>query len=237
MNLNRAIEDWLVSNRQQFHCVHRPFVTLCYAQGWDGSITTRAGESLALSNEESTRLTHQLRSMHDGIMVGIGTVLTDDPQLTVREWSGSSPRPIVLDSQMRIPATARLCGLAGRRCWVLTTRACTDENDEGPEYITLQCDDDGRVNLHEALSMLSNKGIGSLMVEGGANVISAFLKERLADALVLTIAPTMIGGYKAVNDLGFSSQRQLPQISPLHTGRLGDDLIMWGNLRYDDQSP
>lgn len=236
MNLNQEIERWLAGNRQQFDCVARPFVTLCYAQGWDGSITIRAGESLLLSSEESTRLTHQLRSLHDGILIGIGTVLTDDPQLTVREWSGDSPQPIVLDSHRRIPATARLSRPSGRRCWVLTTRSCTNENHEGPEYITLPSDDDGRVNLHEALSVLSNRGIGSLMVEGGADVISAFLKTGLADALVLTIAPTIVGGYKAVNDLGFSSRRQLPRISPLHTGRMGDDLIMWGNLRYDDRA-
>src|SRR5690606_26331964 len=121
------------------------------------------GESLVLSNEESTRLTHQLRSMHDGIMVGIGTVLTDDPQLTVREWSGSSPQPIVLDSHLRIPATARLCKLAGRRCWVLTTNECPVEHDDGPEYIRLQGDGDDRVDLHEAMAVLANKGIGSLM--------------------------------------------------------------------------
>ena len=70
------------------------------------------------------------------------------------------------------------------------------------------------------------------MVEGGANVITAFLKAQLVDALVLTVAPVFAGGYKAVGDMGHLTRAQLPSIAPLHTARLGDDLIMWGNLHY-----
>src|SRR5690606_10285843 len=100
----------------------RPFVTLSYAQSLDGSIAIRSGEPLVLSGPESLCFTHHLRSIHDGILVGIGTVLSDDPQLTVRHCEGESPQPIVLDSQLRIPSTARLCCLPDKRCWVLTTR-------------------------------------------------------------------------------------------------------------------
>ena len=71
-----------------------------------------------------------------------------------------------------------------------------------------------------------------LMVEGGSQVITAFLKAQLADALVLTIAPTLVGGYKGVGNLGLSCKSQLPQICPLQAQMLGDDLIMWGNLHY-----
>ena len=120
MTINQKIEHWLTAHKRNLSQAKRPFVTLSYAQSWDGSITTRSGESLALSGAEATRLTHQLRSIHDGILVGIGTVLTDDPQLTVREWSGPNPQPIVLDSQLRMPVNARLCQHADKNCWVLT---------------------------------------------------------------------------------------------------------------------
>jgi riboflavin-specific deaminase-like protein len=243
MNLNEQIAHWLTSNTQSFNTTgtvsaQRPWITLCYAQSWDGSITTRAGTSLALSGAASTCLTHQLRSMHQGILVGIGTVLTDDPQLTVRLCNGASPQPIVLDSDCRMPATARLGQQAGKRCWVLTTRAAAPVPEQtGPELITVQQDADGRVNLPQALLALRSSNITSLMVEGGAKVISAFLRARLADALVVTVAPALVGGYKAVNELGFTTPQQLPRIAPLHTGRLGEDIIMWGNLQYGAQQP
>ena len=225
MLLNQQIERWLSASRESFNNSERPFVTLSYAQGWDGSITLRTGQPLALSGEESTRLTHHLRSQHDGILVGIGTVLSDDPQLNVRQWSGPTPpgpnpQPIVLDSQLRIPAGARLCHLADKRCWVMTSSSGEGLVDSSLEIITLPGDE------------LRRRGIRSLMVEGGANVITAFLKERLVDALVLTMAPTLVGGYKAVGDLDIVLKAELPRIAPAFSGRLGDDVIMWGNLHY-----
>ncbi|MGZ4956483.1 MAG: RibD family protein [Methylobacter sp.] len=235
MTVNRKIEQWLASHKSTRASAKRPFVTLSYAQSWDGSITTRTGETLTLSGTEATRLTHQLRSLHDGILVGVGTVLSDDPQLTVRDWAGSNPQPIVLDSRLRMPPTARLCQHSDKNCWVLTSLNEGDEFGGQVEIITLAGDADGRVNLPDALSLLWKKGIRMLMVEGGSQVITAFLKAQLADALVLTIAPTLVGGYKGVGNLGISCKTQLPQIRPLYSQMLGDDLIMWGDLQYQQQ--
>ncbi|MFC3115313.1 RibD family protein [Cellvibrio fontiphilus] len=242
MNLNQQIEEWLSTNKNAFHARERPFVTLSYAQSLDGSIALRCNEPLALSGEQSLRLTHQLRSMHDGILVGIGTVLSDDPQLTVRHWIGHNPQPIVLDSQLRIPAKARLCCRADKRCWVLTTVDSQDVVIEGLEITALEGNAEGQVCLQGALKLLWNRGIKSLMVEGGANVINAFLKARLVDALVLTITPQFVGGYKAVNNLGSDSgddaskplRCAFPKLKPFFSERLGDDLIVWGNLDYGD---
>lgn len=241
MNLNEQIAHWLTDTKHIFSTSHpragrRPFITLCYAQSWDGSITIRSGESLALSSPTSIRLTHQLRSLHDGILVGIGTVLTDDPQLTVREWPGSSPQPIVLDSEQRMPAQARLCQNTAKRCWVLTTSAACEDSGTGPQFVSVAQDAEGRVCLDTALQLLRDRGISNLMVEGGAEVITAFIRAQLADALVLTVAPALVGGYKAVNALGITSVEQLPRIDPLFTERLDTDLIMWGNLRYGAES-
>jgi len=84
MNLNQHIEDWLTTRKASFQSANRPFVTLAYAQGWGGSITTKQGQAVALSGADSRCLTHQLRSLHDGLLVGIETVLSDNPQLPVR---------------------------------------------------------------------------------------------------------------------------------------------------------
>lgn len=235
MTVNQQIENWLIAHKCTLKPEKRPFVTLSYAQSWDGSITTRTGDSLALSGSDSTCLTHQLRSLHDGIMVGIDTVLTDDPQLTVRDWPGTNPQPIVLDSRLRLPPTARLCKHLDKQCWVLTSLTNDSEFGSQVEILTLPGDAEGRVDLSEALSLLWEKGIRMLMVEGGSHVITGFLKAQLADALVLTIAPVLVGGYKGVGNLEITHKNQLPQIRPLYSQMLGDDLIMWGNLQYQEK--
>lgn len=234
MNLNQQIERWLLEQRALFSRSDRPFVTLSYAQSWDGSITLQSGEPLALSGDQSLTLTHHLRSIHDGILVGIGTVLSDDPRLNVRQCAGPDPQPIVLDAHLRIPSAARLCQLSGKRCWIMTSADSTSPHHADLDIIRLPGDSNGRVCLHQALRELKHRGIHSLMVEGGANVISGFLKQQLVDAIVLTVAPRLVGGYKAVSDLAFASRAALPEISPMYTGMLGSDLIMWGRLLYNN---
>ncbi|MDO8910057.1 MAG: RibD family protein [Pseudohongiella sp.] len=237
MSLNQQIERWIIEQRVQCRHKDRPFVTLSYAQSWDGSITLHSGESLALSGDQSLMLTHQLRSIHDGILVGIGTVLSDNPRLNVRQCPGPDPQPIVLDANLRIPPDARLCHLSDKRCWVMTSSGGLSPEHTDLEIIRLPGDAGGRVCLHEAMLELKQRGIHSLMVEGGANVITGFLKQKLVDAMVLTVAPRLVGGYKAVADLEFGSKEELPQISPMFSGMLGDDLIMWGKLQYNITVP
>jgi diaminohydroxyphosphoribosylaminopyrimidine deaminase / 5-amino-6-(5-phosphoribosylamino)uracil reductase len=235
MNLNQRIEQWLQHTRDSFEAStaasQRPFVTLCYAQSLDGSITNRAGDKLQLSGANSTKITHQMRSLHDGILVGIGTVLSDDPQLTVREWTGASPQPIVLDSQLRMPASARLCAASSKRCWVLTSQSA-DATVRDYELLTVAGSASGQVDLPAALRLLQQRGIRSLMVEGGASVITAFVQHKLVDALVMTVVPLMIGGYKAVGELGLSSRQPFPSLSPMHSEKLDDDMIVWGALNF-----
>lgn len=191
------------------------------------------------SGEESTQLTHQLRSLHDGILVGIGTVLSDDPQLTVRDWTGSNPQPIVLDSQLRTPPSAKICHHPDKQCWILTVQPATESLGEQVDVLTVGSADESQqqVPLEAAMNLLHERGIKSLMVEGGAKVITAFLKAGLADALILTVAPRLVGGYKAVGDLQDDLQvegcdRQL-SIHPLYCAPAGSDIIVWGDLQYD----
>ncbi len=235
MNLNQRIEQWHRQTRATFEAGsqagQRPFVTLCYAQSLDGSLTNRAGEKLQLSGANSTKITHQMRSLHDGILVGIGTVLSDDPQLTVREWTGDSPQPIVLDSQLRMPVSARLCAASGKRCWVLTSQSA-DSTVRDYDLLPVASSDSGQVDLPAALHLLQQRGIRALMVEGGASVITAFLQHQLVDAVVITVAPLMIGGYKAVGELGLSSAQPFPSLSPMHSEKLDDDMIIWGALNF-----
>mmetsp|Transcript_34521 Transcript_34521/g.55844 ORF Transcript_34521/g.55844 Transcript_34521/m.55844 type:complete len:147 (+) Transcript_34521:57-497(+) len=102
-NIRERISDFNVSSKQ-----NRPFVTLTYAQSLDGSISAERGSPLLLSGKESMTMTHALRAAHDAILVGVGTLIADDPSLNVRHVNGTNPRPIILDSSLRMPLNRKL---------------------------------------------------------------------------------------------------------------------------------
>jgi riboflavin-specific deaminase-like protein len=239
MSLNQQIEDWLTSRKSSFQSASRPFITLAFAQTWDGSITTSKGESVVLSSESSSQITHQLRSLHDGILVGIETVLSDNPQLTVRHWRGNNPQPIVLDSRLRMPSDSKLQHHPDKKCWILTVekeqKILKKFNDKQFKIFQIESAEDDFVPLLAAMKTLREKGTKSLMVEGGARVITEFLKLGLADAIVITMVPKILGGYKSVNDLEISDVAMAPHISPIHYEKSGEDLIVWGDLHYSEQ--
>ncbi len=216
---------------------NRPFVTLTYAQSLDGSIAARRGEQTIISGPEAGRLTHRLRARHDAILVGIGTVITDDPQLTVRLARGPNPQPVIVDSRLRFPPWARL--LRGdRRPWIATTEAADARRQAaleaaGARVFRLPADADGLVSLPALLEHLRRLHIRSLMVEGGATVISHFLAAHLADRLVLTIAPMLLGGLNAVGDLGQINGRVMPQLSRPRYQMLGKDVVLFGDLNWE----
>lgn len=215
----------------------RPFVTLSYAQSLDGSIAARRGEPLILSGAESMMLTHRLRADHDAILVGIGTLLADDPQLTVRLVEGKNPQPIILDSQLRFPVSARL--LQGSTPpWIVTVEDSESDQQQtlesaGARIIRLPADKDGRIDLVALLSRLSQEGIRTLMVEGGASVITSFLVEGLVNRLALTITPDIIAGLPAVEHSRFNGAGSLPRLQQPHYMQLGSDIIVLGNLRVE----
>jgi GTP cyclohydrolase II len=180
-----------------------PFVTLTYAQSLDGSIATEPGKSLQLSNPQSQALTHQLRAMHDAILIGVNTVFSDDPRLTVRLAAGRSPLPIVLDSQLRFPLAARLLRAPCVAPIIVTAAdACPAREgalrEAGAQVIRLPTLDNGHIEIRSLLVHLRDLGIRSLMVEGGGRVITSFLSSRAVELLIVTIVPQLVGGFAAL---------------------------------------
>lgn len=225
----------------------RPLVTLSYAQSLDGSIASRRGSPLVLSGADSSRLTHQLRASHDGILVGIGTVLSDDPRLNVRFVIGKDPQPVILDSRLRMPLQARLLQRPSAKPWIATLGPIDPQKKleleaAGARLACLPADNQGRISLPDLLTRLGEYGIYSLMVEGGAAVITSFLGARLVDWVVLTLAPVFIGGMGALEAVkdevegsdeaaesnGVSKHRRFPRLRETGYERLGDDLVVWG---------
>ena len=216
----------------------RPLVTVSYAQSVDGSIATRNREQLQLSGHQSMVVTHRIRAACDAIVIGINTLLVDNPLLTVRLAPGASPQPIVLDSNLRIPLQARLLDRTDRSCWL----ACTDSSNSGhvgavegrgAEVIRCRRDDQGRVDLPNLLYLLGERGIRSIMVEGGSQVITSFLKARLVDQMIITIAPRLVGGL-SVLDRPAAGNGSLLYLDPVSYQPCGPDIILWAQPRWRD---
>ena len=219
-----------------------PFVTVKYAQSLDGRIATATGDSQWISSPSSLRLAHRLRREHDAILVGIGTVLEDDPQLTVRLVAGRDPLRVIVDSSLRIPLTARvLKSEAARRTLIATTEAADGNRAReikalGAEVLTAPSDaNQPSVSLQALLRELKQRGIASVLVEGGAGIITSLLGARLVDRMVVVIAPKIIGrGIEAIGALGIESLSQALTFSDFKTRRLGPDIVFDGRLSEGD---
>jgi GTP cyclohydrolase II len=216
----------------------RPLVTLSYAQSLDGCITTQRGQPFAISSQESLAWTHTLRASHDAILVGIGTVLADDPSLTVRLAQGANPQPVIVDSQLRLPLTANLLQRQASP-WIATTEVADPmrrQNLEasGAQVIALPQTSSGQVDLGALLDSLGRQGIRSLMVEGGAEILTSFWREALAQITVVTIAPILLGGMHSVRSPLYSANGSGHHFPRLHQPLIfaaGEDIIIWGEIR------
>ncbi|RYL92571.1 bifunctional diaminohydroxyphosphoribosylaminopyrimidine deaminase/5-amino-6-(5-phosphoribosylamino)uracil reductase RibD [Sporolactobacillus sp. THM19-2] len=182
-----------------------PFVTLKAACSLDGKTATAAGESQWITGEASRRDGQHLRSRHDAILVGIGTVLADDPRLTVRTESvARQPVRVVLDTKLRIPEQAQLLNDRAAQTWVITGRTIDEQkaarirNDRVSVFRLPERD----LRIQDVLTFLGEKGIMSLLVEGGAAIHGSFLKAGAFDRLIVYMAPKLIGGQRAAPVIG-----------------------------------
>jgi riboflavin-specific deaminase-like protein len=161
-------------------------------------------------------------------------MLADDPQLNVRLVAGKNPQPVILDSRLYTPLVARV--FESQKPWIAATPPVDPDRaaaliERGARLLIYPAGQDGRVSLSPLLQHLLELGIQHLMVEGGAAVITSFLRERLVDLLVLTIAPILVGGLPGIE--GLLGKRQalpegFPRLVNMKVSRLGDDLIVWG---------
>ena len=187
-----------------------PYVTLTYAQSMDGCIAHVKGKPTKISNDKSMSFTHSLRAIHHGILVGIGTVISDNPSLSVRygQLKNNHPVPIVVDSTLKCPLNCKLVNNVEKRrpLIILSTRPIDDTigymkrkaalENAGVEIIEC-CEDSsktGRVCIRDGLQALkTSKGIQSVMVEGGSSIISSCIETpSFVNQIILTIAPVYV---------------------------------------------
>ena len=233
----RLNEAWL-------HYVNtgRPWVMAKAACSLDGKIATVGGESQWLTGEAARALGHRLRHRVDAIVVGIGTVLADNPQLTTRRprgrANGRDPIRVVLDSRLRLPLTSRLLHLDSQApTWVATTsQAPTDTiralEARGAQVLVLPADA-GRVSLAALLEELGTRQVQSLLVEGGAETLGTFFDQRVVNQFYFFYAPKILGGQQAPGMVGGHGIIHLGQAHiarDLSIRRVGGDLLVSGYL-------
>jgi len=219
-----------------------PFVLAKFAMSLDGKIATKTGDSRWISGEESRRYVHFLRHQVDGIMVGVNTIIADDPQLTARAGREGGkvekqPLRIIVDSKGRTPPTARVLQMPGKTLIAVAgkiepakARALTQA---GAEVLRLPSKD-RRVDLGELLRVLGKREVTSLLVEGGATLFGSLFEQDLVDKLLVFIAPIIIGGGEAkssVEGSGVEKVAQAMSLSRVKVETLGDDVLISGYVR------
>jgi riboflavin-specific deaminase-like protein len=211
----------------------RPSITIKIAQTLDGRIATRTGQSQWITCEPSRALAHELRATHDAVLVGIGTVLHDNPRLTVRLVEGPDPLRVVVDTTLRIPLTSHLLTDAPERTICVAAEDAPAERaraiEERGARVLFGRRGDAGLDLVDLLGRLRDIGIRSLMVEGGSGIITSLLRARLVDRLVVCIAPKVLGaGLDAVGDLGIRDLAQALTFGETSVRRLGPDIVFDG---------
>lgn len=227
LRLNERFFCWITNKR--------PFITLKYAMTLDGKIASHTGDSKWITGEEARTWAHRLRRQHDAILVGIGTVLEDDPELTTRMVKGKNPIRIVLDEKLRTNIMNAVINPAAPT--LLVTGMEIDENKAellsvlpNVEILRLPFNE-GKVDLQLLLEELTRREITSLLVEGGSQVLGAFKDAGLGDRVYAFIAPKLIGGQGALSPLGGQGSGLISdgwQLRQVETRILGQDIMVTG---------
>ncbi|MEK6671290.1 MAG: bifunctional diaminohydroxyphosphoribosylaminopyrimidine deaminase/5-amino-6-(5-phosphoribosylamino)uracil reductase RibD [Nitrospirota bacterium] len=240
-----AQEEAAQLNRAYLHWVRtgRPYVILKAGMTLDGKIATAKGESRWITGPRARQEAHRLRSQVDAVVVGVGTVIHDDPALTARlsdrplKLAPKQPLRVVLDSRLRTSPTARICAKQdqAKTLIVTTSRASRPRHPferAGVEILSLS-KKKGRVSLSALMTVLGKRGITSVLIEGGSTINAAVLREKLVNHVLFYVAPTLLGGQDAKAVIGDRSPERLAQALTLRhvtVRRIGDDMVVEGDL-------
>jgi len=218
----------------------RPFVTLKVAASLDGKIATRTGESRWITSEGARRRVHQLRNEMDAVLVGIGTVLRDDPLLTTRLGIADQRDPIrvIVDNLARLPLRAKVIDRASPAATILAVsqmapRSRIEAVEREGVQVSVVEDSPRRVSLERLMEALGKRGILSVMIEGGAEINASALHEGVVDKVMVFLAPILMGGKSTPTAVGGEGIETLGQALRLHDvriERLDDDILIEGYI-------
>lgn len=220
----------------------RPFIISQVAMTLDGKIATYTGHSKWVTCDETQLVVHKLRNKVDAILVGINTVLADDPLLTTRlpEESGKNPIRVILDSNLRLPEDAKVTDCSVAKTWVVTKADADPERvrmlqQKGIEVLFVPVNRFG-LDLHALSEMLYQRGVTDLLVEGGSEVNGSFLRANLIDKWMVYIAPKVLGGRKSFSPYGGSDLELMDEALrvKIHSvQQIGEDICITAYPNYD----
>ncbi len=210
-----------------------PLVTLKLAASLDGRIATATGASRWITGEDSRRFVHRLRARHDAVLVGAETVIRDDPELTCRIRGGRNPLRVILDGRLRLPLRARVLTTPS----AAATLVCTGRRPSAAKVRRLQSrgaevlrlpDRAGRIGINQVLRALGERGLMSVLIEGGATVAAAAIRARAVDRLLIFYAPKLIGGdgRPLLGPLGVRRLAAAPRLGMLRVKRFAADVLL-----------
>lgn len=208
----------------------RPKIIINCAMSADGKIALPTKKQLRISCEKDIERMYKLRHDSDAILVGINTILSDDPKLTVKEKYVKNPHQpirIILDSNCKTPVGA-LAVNTHAKTWIITSGKCNKKFKDNVEIIKCKTDTEGLIDLEDLLELLYNREIKTLLVEGGSTVIWNFLNNRLVDDIYVYMAPIIIGGSKTptmADGEGIKSLDELINLEIVNVKRLGPGVL------------
>lgn len=204
-----------------------PFIILKSAVSLDGKIAAKNGSSKYISCESSRKYVHKLRSYVDAVLVGVNTVIVDDPLLTVRLIKGKNPKKIILDSKLKIPKDARVLQ---KDCIIATVEKRKAISDKPEVKIwTIEPDKQGEVDIKKLIKKAGEEGIQSILVEGGKKVFSSFIRERLFDKIYIFISPRIIGdGIPFVEGINIDKLDSALSLNSVSYRKIGSDILVEG---------
>ena len=219
----------------------KPFVVLKAAMTLDGKIATATGQSKWITNETSRAYGYKLRDIYDGIMVGINTVIEDNPMLTARVDGGKNPIRIVVDSSLRIDINANVIQDKSAKTIIATTdKADKDKilklQAQDMDVIVVDKDENDKVDIEKLLDILGQKNICSILVEGGATLSGSFVAKKLVDKVYFFIAPKIVGGKEAktpVAGTGILNLQEALTLKDIQIEKLEEDILIIGRVDKD----
>ena len=215
----------------------RPFIVLKAAMSLDGKIATKTGESKWISSEESRLQVHNLRNKLSGIMVGVNTVIEDNPELTSRIEGGNDPIRIIVDSTLRIPIDSNVLQNKDNKTIIATTSKANNKKmqeilNKGVRVLTVN-ENNGKVDLSELITKLGQLNIDSILLEGGATLNYSALEEGIVDKVMMYISPKIIGGEKSKTPVGGNGIDKLQEafkIRDINISVVGEDILLEGYI-------
>lgn len=219
----------------------KPFVVLKAAMTLDGKIATATGQSKWITNETSRAYGYKLRDIYDGIMVGINTVIEDNPMLTARVDGGENPIRIVVDSSLKIDINANVVQDKSAKTIIATTdKADKDKilklQAQNVDVIVVDKDENDKVDIEKLLNILGQQNICSILVEGGATLSGSFVAKKLVDKVYFFIAPKIIGGKEAktpVAGTGILNLQEALALKDIQIEKLEEDILIIGRVDKD----